>query len=259
MNNTFSFTRFFRLFAKHTREQWRTYLMSAAVLIGILIILFSLFAYSNNGAVPVKFQIVYFFIFLIFSGTIFTSMIFSELGDKKKAIPALTLPVSHFERFLVAWIYSFVIFQVVFIACFFAVNSITVQIGNHNPLIHNEVMQLDFKIDVIFFLYVAFIALHAVTLLGAIYFEKLHFVKTAFILFIFLALLSLVNYIMIHGMFNSGVHPTAPFKNLNLDGNNAYSQIHPNPTADTIFIVMIYVLTLLLWITAYFKLKEKQV
>jgi len=259
MNNIFSLTRFFRLFNKHSREQFNTYLMSIAVLTGILIIILGLFVYSNNGMLPVRVQIVYFFIFLIFSGTIFTSMIFAELGSKKKAIPALTLPVSHFERFLVAWIYSFVIFQLVFIVCFYAVDSIAIQIANHNPLIHNELMPFSLKDPVAFFCYMAFIALHSVAFLGAIYFEKLHFVKTAFILFVFLALISLVNYGMIHSMFDSTVHATAPFKNLFVVEHTIYHQIHPNESADTIFIVMIYLLTILLWTTAYFKLKEKQV
>ncbi|WP_158795652.1 hypothetical protein [Pedobacter sp. L105] len=259
MNNIFSFTRFSRLFNKHSREQFSTYLMSVAVLTGILSIVLGLFAYSNNGMVPVKIQVVYFFIFLIFSGTIFTSMIFSELGSKKKAIPALTLPISHFERFLVAWIYSFVIFQLLFILCFYAVDSVIIQIPNHYSLMHNELMKLSIKDPVVFFCYLAFIVLHSVAFLGAIYFEKLHFVKTTFVLFVFLALISMVNYGMIHSMFDATVHATAPFKNLYVVENTIFHPIHPNESADMIFNLMVCALTVLLWTTAYFKLKEKQV
>jgi hypothetical protein len=104
MINTFNFGRFFRLFNKHTREQYKAYLMSTAVLAGILIIMLGTLAYSNNGYLNLKAQAVYFDFFLLAAGTIFTSTVFAELGDEKKTIPALTLPVSHFERFLVGYI-----------------------------------------------------------------------------------------------------------------------------------------------------------
>ncbi|MGY0041531.1 ABC transporter ATP-binding protein [Pedobacter sp. NJ-S-72] len=99
MNNIFSFQRFFKLLSKHTREQYKTYLISTAVLIGILSLMLGFTAYLSGGELGVRAQIAYFYIFLFLSGTIFTSMVFTDLSDKKKSIPALTLPVSNFERF----------------------------------------------------------------------------------------------------------------------------------------------------------------
>ena len=60
-----------------------------------------------------------FLVILLIAGTILLSTIFSDLGDKKKAIAYLTLPASHFEKYLVAWLYSFLVFLVICAVSFF--------------------------------------------------------------------------------------------------------------------------------------------
>jgi len=259
MNNTFSFARFLRLFNKHTREQYKAYLMSAAVLAGVLVLTLGLITYSNDGSLPARVQLTTFGIFLLFSGTIFTSMVFLELGNQKKAIPALTLPVSHFERFIAGWIYSFVIFQLVFFILFFAIDILVLSLGNINPLVHNELLRMDPKdleTDVI---YLGFMFLNSAALLGAIYFQKMHFIKTAFALFIFVAIVSVINAIMVHLLFGSNIHAGAPFKGIFIEENSHYFHLQPTDGGQAIFVALICTLVVVLWITAFFRLKEKQV
>ena len=259
MNNTFSFTRFFRLFSKHTREQYKAYLMSTAVLAGVLLLTLGLMTYSNDGRLAAKVQLAMFGVFLIFSGTIFTSMVFIELGDQKKAIPALTLPVSHFERFIVGWIYSFVIFQLVFFIVFFAIDMLVLHIGNYNPSVHNELLRMDPKDLETGIIYLGFVFLNSTALLGAIYFQKLHFIRTAFALFIFVAIVSVINTIMIHLLFGSNIHAGAPFKGIFIEENSNYFHLQPTDSGQQIFVALVYTLIVVLWITAFFRLKEKQV
>lgn len=259
MNNTFNFGRFLRLFNKHTREQYRTYLMSAAVLAGILIVIMGALAYSNDGFLNLKAQAAYFDFFLLGAGTIFTSTVFAELGDEKKTIPALTLPVSHFERFLVGWIYSFIFFQLVFLACFFSVAALVARIGENNPLIHNHLLKLDPKDPMIYIAYAGFVLLHGVTLFGAIAFKKLHFIKTSFVLFAFLIVIMLINSSMIHMIFNENAHAGVPFAKIFILEDQVNFQIKAGDTGDTITKVMVISTAILLWVSAYFKLKEKQV
>lgn len=259
MNNTFNFGRFLRLFNKHTREQYKTYLMSTAVLTGILIIIMGALAYSNDGFLNLKAQAVYFNFFLLAAGTIFTSTVFAELGDEKKTIPAMTLPVSHFERFLVGWIYSFVFFQLVFLACFYSVAALLTVIGENNPLVHNHLLKLDPKNPVIYLTYIFFVLLHGVTFLGAITFKKLHFIKTSFVLFVFLVVLLMINSGMIHMIFNENVHAGIPFAKISIYEDQVFSEIEAGDTGDIITKVMVISTVILLWVSAYFKLKEKQV
>ena len=78
--------------------------------------------------------------FLLLAGTMFTSTIFAGYGDKKKAVAALTLPASHFEKYLVAWLYSFLIFAIVYSAGFFLIASLAInikQFPGHPPELIN--------------------------------------------------------------------------------------------------------------------------
>ncbi|MGZ3778849.1 MAG: hypothetical protein ACXVAZ_14400, partial [Mucilaginibacter sp.] len=119
MNDIFDPTRFSRLFIKHTVEHYKNYLMSLGVLIGVLSLGIGFFTYINNDEpMSMPIQTGAFAIVLLLAGTMFTSTIFADMGDKKKSISALSLPASHFEKYLVAWIYSFVLFQVVFLAVY---------------------------------------------------------------------------------------------------------------------------------------------
>lgn len=259
MNNICSANRFLRLWNKHTKEHYKSYLMSVAVLTGVLLMVFSVVAYDGEGAIPLGGQRGVFAFFLLISGTIFTSMVFTELGNQKQSIPALTLPVSHLERYLVAWIYSFIVFQLVYVACYYIVDIIAVNIGNNNPKVHNEIMTLDFHEKEIYVPYLAFLLLHAVSFFGAIYFEKMHFIKSAFAFFIALVAIILLNSALVHLIFNETVHVSAPFTGVFIKEKEQYFQLPPTDTGAAISLYMIFALVIILWTATYYKLKEKQV
>src|SRR5471030_1935310 len=104
MNNIFNAKRFARLFIKHSTEHYKNYLMSFGVLVGVLLLGIGFFTYINNDEpMNMALQTSVFAIVLMLAGTMFTRNIFSDIGDKKKAVPALTLPASHFEKYLLGW------------------------------------------------------------------------------------------------------------------------------------------------------------
>lgn len=259
MNNIFSFQRFFKLLSKHTREHYRTHLMSIGVLVGILSLMMGTAAYFNGGEVGINAQLSFFYIFLFLSGTIFTSMVFDDLGDKKKSIPALTLPVSHFERFLVGWIYSFLFFQAIFVICFFIIDFIIISAGNINPLVKNELVSMVDKKNQFLISFLIFGLLHATALLGAIFFDKLHFIKTAFASFVVLIILQLANVPLMNLLFKTNGRMQPMFVGVSLEENSRSFFITPSDLSYNIVITMFIGVTLLLWTAAFFKLKEKQV
>jgi hypothetical protein len=259
MNNIFSSQRFFKLLSKHTREQYKTYLISTAVLIGILSLMLGFTAYLSGGELGVRAQIAYFYIFLFLSGTIFTSMVFADLSDKKKSIPALTLPVSNFERFFVGWVYSYLIFQVVFVICYFIVDSIVIQVGNINPNVKNELFSVIDDKNKFLIAFLIFGLLHAVAFLGAIFFEKLHFIKTAFTIFILLGALQLINVPLISFFFKTNARMQPIFAGVSLQEKDNYYFINPVDQSYAILITMFLAVSIVLWAAAFFKLKEKQV
>ena len=96
MKKTFSMNRFGRLFKKHTNEHYRNYLMSLAVLVGVMILGGSFLVYMVDVQLDKNLQTFLFFTILLLAGTIFTSSVFADLGDRRKAIVWLTLSASHF-------------------------------------------------------------------------------------------------------------------------------------------------------------------
>lgn len=265
MNDIFNIHRFFRLLNKHTMEHLKKYLFSVAILIIILALNLGSALYNNNdGQLPQKLQLMIFTSTFIIGGIIFTSMMFLEFSDKRKAIAELTLPVSALERFLVLWFYSFVVYQVTMLICFYTVDLIAVHIGNQltartkHPF-KNEVLALVTEKNNVFRVFYGYGLFHAVSFFGAIFFKKLHLIKTIFFLSFFVFLIVQFNKLIISLMFDSGVSAGMVFTGLNIKENTDYYMVEPNASGLLIITVTMIVLTFVLWAAAFFKLKEKQV
>ena len=259
MNETFNLTRFLNLFKKHTAEQYKTYLMSAGVLIGVLILILGFISYSTRGHMGPTIQAAMFINFLFFSGTIFTSLIFTDLGDRKKSIPALSLPASHFEKYLVAWVYSYVIFQLVFLLCFYAIDYLVITAWNAGAEEKMELINVFSPDRKVWASFLIFAVLHSICFLGAVFFEKLHFIKTVFSFFILIAVLCLFNPVLLHIIFQEEIDGGIPFTlvGLIIDKQNIY--IEPTTTSRIIAATVAILISVILWISTYFRLKEKQV
>ncbi|WP_293304114.1 hypothetical protein [Pedobacter sp. UBA5917] len=259
MNDIFNISRFIGLLKKHSSENYKTYLMSTGVLVGILTLILSFLAYMSDGHIGVFQQGIIFLNVMLFSGTIFCSMIFADLGSRKKAIPILTLPVSHIEKYLVAWLYSFVIFQLVYVGCFYAVDYIVVHTANNGILDKNSMVNVFSLDDKFWIVFPQFAVLHAICFIGAIFFERLHFIKTAFLFFVFILLISLLNPVLLHWIFGITIDKGVPFGAVGITEHGNFWMIRRNTVGDYILLVSLILVCVSLWAGTYFKLKEKQV
>jgi hypothetical protein len=258
MNNTFSFKRFAMLFKKHTLEHAKMYLMSAGVLAGVLFLILGFVAYTTGGQLPPGAQTVIFILFLLFAGSIFTSLSFAALGDKRKAIPVLTLPASHFEKYLVVWVYSFIIFQLVFVGVFYLADGIVLSLCS-SATNHVQVLNLfDERYDS-YAAFIIYMVLHAFAFLGAVYFEKLHFIKTSFVFFAFMIAFVFLNQPILNLMVDKEVLKSMPFEGLRFMENGHQQNIEPKINFDYYHLAAVCVTALLLWCSAFFRLKEKEV
>ncbi len=259
MNQFFSIRRFSMLFKKHTVENYKTYLMSAGVLAGMLLLFLGVSSYANGGYLSPGSQQGIFVVFLLLAGSIFSSMIFAELGDKKKAIPALTLPASHFEKYAVAWLYSFVLFQLLFIGLFYLIGAIVINLGQNSPGRENVLLDLFSEERKTYIALIIYPILHAIIFFGAIYFEKLHFIKTAFAFFIGVFLLGLINKPIISAMIDKKTPGTTIFSPVSVtEGDRAWT-IYAADTTNYQLSIVTGLVVIMLWISAYYKLKEKEV
>jgi len=254
MNNTFNPTRFGRLFIKHTVEHYKSYLMSLTVLVGVMILGGSFLVYMIEARIDKGLQTAVFSMIMLLAGPIFTSTIFTDLGDKKRGTVFLTLPASHFEKYLVAWIYSFAIFLVIYTASFYVVVLFAVNV-KHFPGQPTEIINV-FQWPILG-MYLVYAFLHSIAFYGAIFFEKLHFIKTGFIFFIFFALLIVSNKLLLGALLSHPVDPTVPFGNLHFTNNNRTVDI--SHQQDFFLLGILVLVTLFFWVATYFRLKEKQV
>lgn len=258
MKNHFSLRRFGLLFRKHTVEHYKSYLMSLVVLVGAMVLLMSVFMYLTKSPLKIDYQAMFFVFFLLVAGTVFTSTVFTDLGDKRQTIAALTLPASSLEKYLVGWVYSFPIFLLVFILTFYAVVSLLIGMDSRvadGP----EYVSLFSEDKKLYLAFLFFAVLHAASLVGAIFFNKGHFIKFAFIGFIAFFLLFTLNNQLLEGMLDQELISSYPFGKVMLqEDNQLFSIAIPSQQEDLFWLVPV-VLAIIVWATAYFKLKEKQV
>lgn len=259
MNNIFSLRRFSQLFIKHSQEYFKTYLLSVIVLLGVSATVLGFISYSSGGNLGVKSQHVLFYFLMIGAGSIFTSMIFSDLGNSRKTIAMMTLPASHFEKYLVAWLYSFVIYQLIFVLCFYAVDIVVLNLQNSGNT--GEMALLDLKNPATSYSLplIAFSLLHSMTFLGAVFFEKLHFVKTASLVSLICLLLILINNSLANAVLGLDLDKVVPLGEARIKEGTQYFNIQAQSSIRPIIQGMAYTFVLILWIGTYFKLKEKQV
>jgi hypothetical protein len=258
MSDHFKASRFARLFKKHTVEHYRSYLMSLVVLIGALSLTTGYILYLTNRPLNPEDQSIFFLFFMLAAGTMFTSTVFAQLGDKRKAIALLTLPASHFEKFLVAWIYSFIIFQVLFVATFYLVmplmQGIFERAGQTVEIVN--VFDPATKVYLVFVLYTF---LHGVALAGSVYFEKLQFIKSAFALWLTYLALVLLNKLGLQAMFGKELRFMLPFGNVTFEENSNFFWIALPREQQFLLALIPPVLAIIFWLTAYSRLKEKQI
>jgi hypothetical protein len=155
-----------------------------------------------------------------------------------------------------AWLYSFVIFLVLFIASFYLVDWFAINI-KHYPG-QEAVMINVFTMPVAQF-FVLYAFLHAVALWGAIYYEKLHFIKTGFLFFILLAILTGINKFIMGALLNTTVLASPPFSGARILEHTREIAFNITGNEGGFMFVLLTVLALFFWASAYFRLREKQV
>ena len=252
MTDQFSFTRFRRLFIKHTAEHLKNYAMSLSVLLGVLVLGGGFLLFVLDARIDSEVLHVLYLIVGVLAGTIFTSTIFSELGDKRKSIPWLTLPATHFEKFLVAWMYSYFIFMVLYSALFYLIGHLALRLESG---MRKESFSL---FDSRFFLVplVVFSFLHALAFFGAVRFNNLHFIRTGFFFVtVFLAVIVL-NHALMQSLVGRPLDLSPPFTLMRFQYEGR--EVKVESLKERYPMLPIMAGTILLWVATYFCIKEKE-
>lgn len=265
MNNTFDFNRFSLLINRQWVENKKLFLMASFGIMGILVVINSLIMRWEYGYIDTTARFSIFLLSFYFGGSVLTNYVFKDLSDKNSGTSFLLVPASHFEKFLAGVFYAFILLPIVFLSLFYVVDLGFVTIGNNikdglkvpavkNIQLHTFILNSknirEMGREIIGF----WLVIQTFVLMGAAQFEGRSYIKTAFMGFALLFLIGIIAYLS-NKLFLNDI--TQQFQ------NKGYSRELLKPTKDNfsnIFrVILIYVLPLILLVTAYFKLKEKQV
>ncbi len=271
MNNTFDFNRFSLLVKRQWIENKKLFLMASFALLGLGVFAYSLSINWDNGHISEAIQVLCFMGGLFLAGTFFANYIFKDFSDKNSTTHFLMTPSSHLEKLLSGALYSFIIFPIVIIAIYFAIEYFFVGMGNsvhHNLVVKNLIHDGSWKDNVLWFEQLSekpaivlqpmiglWLMAQSVTIIGTIMFTQWSYIKTAFISFAFIIALGFfANYVF--DFMIGRLDEQAIVKN-----HNFYQLIKPTKDmlTDITIICLKYVFTPILLLIAYFKLKEKQV
>ena len=277
MNNTFNLNRFGLLVKRQWLEFGKIYLISLLVVVGVLVLFYVWnlpesdaergYRYNSEGFLYLQFRIPLFlalgFIFI----SVIASSYFSLLGQKPKAIIELMTPASTLEKWLCSILYTGVFSVLSFLLVFYitdmafvkyidkAIGTVTFSwTSGVHPTPKTGIVSARpffsefFEHDEIKSLTVVPFMITSIFLLGSIYFNRFHYIKTAVTVMLFLTALI---YTMIQSaswMTRGKVQDSANF---------GFSTTH-----NEFFIyalVGISAVTVFLWYVTFFKVKEKEV
>lgn len=253
MNNTFNINRFGLLLKRQWLEFGKIYLITLLVVLGTIVGFYSLnllFEVRELSVRDLSFREPFFIIFGALFITVIASNYFAPLGQKSRAVIDLMLPASVFEKFLSGVLFTSVLSTLSFIVIFFAVDFAFVSTLRENfgaeelknvPYIFSK----DYHEAMYMLLAMPFLVT-SVFLLGSIYFNRFHYIKT-------------VVTVMIFGAIWSYLIVKVTKKLITTGKVNESAATGTNSNSIFLFVSITALITLVFWIITYVRLKEKEV
>lgn len=200
-------------------------------------------------------------------GSFLASVVFSYFTTNASGSAYLTLPASAFEKWLCGILIVGVFYTSIFLV-FYRLMDVSFITAYHNGLDKNSP---DYK-----YLYDArhiytfdnnlveqsvliFLNFAGALMVGSLYFNKVSAVKTAILYLAFVGLIFLLNLAVAHMLFND-VDWATPFNNVFIVvGDTTGSVDLPKGGSQFAHIAFMYIIPGILWLTAYIRLREKEI
>lgn len=266
MNQVFDWGRFLRLVGSHFRNNVKAYLISCLVLTGVIIGLFALVTSSTrDNSIEIGKQ---FFVYLIaiYGGLfIFTVGIFQPFQRPREGIFQLMLPASGFEKFLSGLLVSFAGYAVCANAVFFVVRYVVLQYYSMRGyevsglLDYDQLLDQQDSISVVWILVMAYVFFHAFALYGSLVFRRMAVLKTALTLLLVTLAYWAINGMLYRALFQVDIQqaPLLPLMPLFLEEGGIVYQVNV-PYWPNWLMALSIIVTGLLWVVSYHKLREKE-
>ncbi len=263
MNNTFNIKRFGKLLKKTLLERpMNTYGFIALVLAGTLILYEVLKTLSGFDMA----QRLTFFVGITAGSFFLASFSFGFFSTNASGSSFLTLPASHFEKWLCAVLITGVLYPLIFLIFYRIIDSSFVAIY-HNGLdtaspfykqMYERVYQFDLNGIIARNIYIMFFIYTGAMLLGALYFNKAAVIKVALVLCAVFTFAFGLNWLMAIGLFGS-IEDAAPFNHVAIRAGKEIGSLELPSRIGKIFLyAIIVVFPAILWLLSFTRLREKE-
>ncbi|WP_199117131.1 hypothetical protein [Pedobacter sp. ASV28] len=256
MNNTFNLHRFNLLLKRQWLEFGKIFLITLVVAVGVFVAFYGFTLFPLEGPISARrlnFREPLFIGFGFLFISVIASSYFAHLGQKSKAVIDLMIPASTFEKFLTGVFFTSILSILSFILLFSVtdwafITYIQAQFKTVSSD-HTEPIAYFFtknKVSAFAPLYIVPFTVTSIFLLGSIYFNRFHYIKTAISVMIFSGIWS---YIVVKATEKllAGKMP------INNTGNNGKNSM------EWLIFAILSALTLVVWVITYVRLKEKEV
>ncbi|MCX2573480.1 hypothetical protein [Pedobacter sandarakinus] len=271
MNNTFNINRFGLLLKRQWLDFGKIYLITLGVVIGIIVGFYAWYApspskfnnFDSDGNLDLRFRYGLFLILGFIFISVVASSYFALFGQKARAIMELMNPASIFEKFLSGVLYTAVLSVLSYLILFYLVDLAFVKYlngylseftmsGNKGLVVKPAesiaaqfIDDANYRNNLWYFTAIPFF-ITSIFLLGSIYFNRFHYIKTAISVMIFFGAASYIIYNVINRLTR-----------------NMVSLHHGGQNKEDIALILLFSITaglaLILWAITYIRLKEKEV
>ncbi|MGY4383995.1 hypothetical protein ACVWYN_001021 [Pedobacter sp. UYP24] len=263
MNDNFNLKRFSWLFIKTIFERPSQILG----LLGLsLIITLIIYGSVQQSAGIGKAQVASFLIGFVLGGSFMASTVFNYFNSTASGISFLMLPASNFEKWFCAILIAGVIFPVIYLGVYRLIdiefvnryhNSLDPSAYNYKKL-YDGVDLFSFDNNIAKMVYMVLVNVAGAMLVGSLYFNKVSFIKVALVLCAILSVLYFLN-LLIGSILFDGLETSVPYRSVFLKiGDNRGILNLPEGINQFTKYIAYYILPIILWLTAYIRLSEKE-
>jgi hypothetical protein len=273
MNDTFNINRFGLLLRRQWLEFGKIFLITLGVAFGVIATFYTLnfwpvFVYDSLSYVSIGFREPLFVIFGFLFITVVASNYFAHLGQKPKTIIELLLPASTFEKFLASVVFTAILSVLGYILIFYLTDLVfmtklrDIPTGINSGRYYTQTVDgKELNIDRYVYLfdamknnmflpfYIAPLFVTSIFLLGSIYFEKFHYIKTAISVMLFSGI----------GGYIFGKAAEFLMSNRRPIGLPRFLIGRGTNNLELIIMFVVLLLTVIFWAITYVRLKEKEV
>jgi hypothetical protein len=267
MNNTFNARRFNRLFRKTLLERkMQTFGLTALVLSVSLIIYAFCKTFMNIGSA----QILTFIWGFAGGGCFLASFVFAYFSSNASGISYLTLPASHFEKWLTGMLIAVILYPIIFLVFYRFMDASFVTLY-HNSLDPNSPSYKTAYASVYNFpfdgrqavkVYNLFFIFTPVSFLGSLYFNKVSFIKVALVFCAFCFIAFTLNWLIAKLLFGD-INAAFPFREVSISAGKSMDPEEgrielPTKVYQIYSYFMDFILPVIFFALAYLRLREKE-